>query len=110
MAVPRFLQPYLASYDISKMSPKEDKKIIVTQILNTGDTQATRWLFRNYSLEEIKEAIRHPLRGMWFPQSLSYWKKVFNVKISSPAYKLALSIFEPRPELYKKFFLNKGNV
>ena len=39
MSLPKFLQAYLPSYDISKMelSDQEDAKEIITQILNYGD-------------------------------------------------------------------------
>ena len=50
MFLPKFLQPYLASYDLSQISKsdKEMKKEIITQILNLGDKQAIKWVFENY--------------------------------------------------------------
>ena len=52
MALPKFLQPCLASYDLSKMDKKLDKKTIITEILNKGDDVAVRWLGKNYTQEQ----------------------------------------------------------
>lgn len=83
MALPKFLQPYLASYNLSKLD-KDDPAVrqeLITQILNSGDDRATRWLFKTYSKRTIKKAIYHPKRGSWFKDSLSYWQRIFGVKI-----------------------------
>ncbi|PIV01220.1 hypothetical protein COS54_01390 [Candidatus Shapirobacteria bacterium CG03_land_8_20_14_0_80_39_12] len=91
MTLPKFLQPYLPSYDVSQLQHNVSgvKKEIITQILNTGDSRAIRWLFNNYSLEDIKEIIRCPQKGVWFKNSLNYWTKILNIKISPFVYKKA---------------------
>ena len=92
MALPKFLQPYLPSYNLSQL--RHDfpgvKEEIITQILNTGDDRAIRWLFTNYNLNEIKEAIKHPKKGVWFKNSLNYWAKILNIKTSPSSYKKAI--------------------
>lgn len=79
MAIPSYLQPYLASYDLSKIDAFDQsvRNELITQILNKGDLEATKWIFKNYSLENIKECIKNPVRGVWIKSSLSYWQKIF---------------------------------
>lgn len=79
--VPSFLQPYLASYDLSRLdknSPAVAKEII-TEVLNEGDEKAVNWVFGNYTLAQIREAVSHPQRGVWFEESLNYWSKMLKI-------------------------------
>lgn len=86
MALPKFLQPYLASYDISKLDKKDPtvRHELITQVLNSGDDKVIRWLFKTYSQKTIKNALRYPKRGAWFKDSLSYWQRILEVKTPSP--------------------------
>lgn len=104
MALPKFLQPYLASYDLKSLDRESDKQLVITQILNKGDDKAVKWLFKNYSLSEIKKVVKNPQRGMWFPSSLNYWIKIFNLKIPDFTYQLAILSLGFRPKLYQNFF------
>ena len=106
MALPPFLQPYLPSYDISRLG-KNDlvvRRELITQILNLGDETAVKWLFGSYALSEIKKAVRYPMRGMWLRRSLNYWETIFSLEITKDVYELALIDLRPRPHLYEKFF------
>lgn len=82
MAIPIFLQPCFPSYDLKSLDKERDKKLIITQILNHGIDRDIRWLGKNYSQKEIKKAISSPTRGMWMKSVLSYWLKIFNLKLS----------------------------
>jgi len=84
MALPKFLQPYLASYDLAKLDKNTQavRQELITQILNSGDDKAVRWLFKTYSQKTIKNAISHPKRGTWFKNSLSYWQRMLGIKTS----------------------------
>lgn len=85
MALPRFLQPYLASYSLAKLD-KNDPAVcqeLITQILNSGDDKAVRWLFKTYSKRTIKNVISRPKRGTWFRDSLSYWQRILGIKTPS---------------------------
>ena len=105
MSVPRFLQPYLASYNLSLLSLKGDRDIIITQVLNSGDAEAIRWLLKFYTNKEIKEVLEKPTRGMWFRQSLSYWLKIYDVKISKSSFEISILDLNPRPRIYEKVFV-----
>lgn len=105
MALPKFLQPYLPSYDLAKMDLKQDKEIIITQVLNLGDDKAITWLFKSYAIADIKKVIQNPKRGMWHKKSLTYWQKIFDVKIDKTKKELAsINLNHPSPALYKEFF------
>ena len=106
MSLPKFLQAYLPSYDISKMelSDQEDAKEIITQILNYGDKKEDLWLFRTFNLEQIKAVLRHPNRGCWREEALNYWTKIFEIKLPKIIYEVAIFSLNPRPELMKKYF------
>ena len=78
--IPSFLQPFLWSYDIEKIDLSRDKKRIITNFLNLGTAQATKWLFETYSTEDIKEALINPLPGEWNKKSLNFWGLVLNTK------------------------------
>ena len=78
--IPLFIQPFLWSYNVEKLDLSRDKKRIITNILNLGTTQATKWLFETYSKRDIKEALIYPLPGEWNRKSLNFWGLVLNIK------------------------------
>ena len=95
MALPSFLQPYLASYNLSKLDIEKDKKLIITEILNKGDSQALKWLTRHYSKKDIKSTIELPIRGSWLKPTLDYWLKIFGIKKSDKTYNEAIINLNP---------------
>ena len=77
--LPKFLKPFLWSYDFLLLDKERDKKRVITHVLNFGTKKATDWLFGAYSREEIKDAIKHPLAGEWNRKSINYWSLVLDV-------------------------------
>ncbi len=106
MPLPKFLQNFLPSYDISKMDLYDpwDKREIITQILNFGDKKDIIWLFKNYNLTEIKKIISQPMRGFWQERALNYWTKFLNLRLSKIVYQAAIFSLRPRPELMSQYF------
>jgi hypothetical protein len=97
MALPMFLQPYLASYELSKLN-KDDSSVareVITQVLNTGDDEAVAWIFENYTLDKIREVIGNPQRGVWFEESLNYWSKILKVDIEDGLFQAAIFNLNP---------------
>jgi hypothetical protein len=80
--IPKYVRPFLWSYDIKKIDKEKNKKRIITNVLNLGTQKATDWLRKNYSSRDIKEAIINPLPGEWDKKSLNLWSIVFKVKPS----------------------------
>jgi hypothetical protein len=115
MSLPKFLEPFLPSYDISKMDLKNphDKKLIIEAVLNQGTMKEIKWLFRTYSLREIKNVLKNPSRGCWDARVLNYWTKIFDIKIPKIIYDVAIFSLEPRPKLIMRYFnylKRKGKV
>lgn len=80
--IPKYLRPFLWSYDVENLDSRRDKKVIITGILNLGSGRATKWLFREYSRDQIKAVIRGSSKGQWDKKSLNLWKMVFNIDSS----------------------------
>ena len=105
MSVPKFLQPYVPSYDVADLKLERDKDLLITQVLNKGDDKAVNWIFSTYSIDDIKKYVKNPTRGMWYRRSLAYWSKILDVPI--PKFNFALAVIELndlRPKLYEKFY------
>lgn len=90
MALPKFLQPCLPSYDLGQLDIKKDRVLIITSILNQGDYQALKWLSKNYSKKEITNVIKNPVRGMWYEWILKYWLMIFGLKLPNKTYQAAI--------------------
>lgn len=95
MALPSFLQPCLASYDLSKMDPQGDKELIITEVLNKGDDKDIRWLGKTYTQREIKKVVANPIRGMWLSEVLDYWLKILDLKLPEDVFKRAVINLSP---------------
>lgn len=91
--LPDFLQPYLPSYDLNDLSIENDKKLIITSILNKGDKKALDWLLRTYSKIKIRNTIEKPVRGFWHRNILKYWLKIFNISIPEKNFRKAIIQF-----------------
>lgn len=104
--LPRWLEPYLPSYDISKMDlyDSQDKREIIEAVLNQGNMEAIKWLAKTYNLRDIKRVLKKPSRGIWQEDVLNYWTKILNIKLPDIIYKAAIFSLEPRWELMKKYF------
>jgi len=93
--LPKKLQAVLWSYDIKKIDLERNKKEIITQVLNYGDWQDLKWLFRTYSEKEIKEVIKNPRRGVWFEKVLNFWATVFDLHIKKDVWQKAIFDIHP---------------
>jgi len=95
MSLPKFLQPYLASYDLSRLDIVGDKDVIITEILNKGDDKALLWLSKTYSKKEIKKVVFSPTRGLWMRSVLGYWAKILDVNLSREKFEQAVLDLNP---------------
>ncbi len=90
--IPEFVQPFLWSYDIKALDISRDKKRIITNVLNLGTSEATRWLFNTYTKQDIKECLLNPLPGEWNSKSMNFWSLVLDVKPGSTKRNIPVSI------------------
>ena len=94
MPLPKFLAPFLPSYDISEMDLRDpyDKKLIIEAILNQG------------TMREIKNVVKNPGRGCWDARVLNFWTKIFGIKIHPIIYEMAILNLNPQPEKWERWF------
>lgn len=52
-------RPLFWDVDINMVDWQKNKKQIIRRILNLGNEKAYRWMFKVYSPEDIKEAVRN---------------------------------------------------
>jgi hypothetical protein len=103
------MQVVLWSYDLSKINPDRDRKLIITQGLNYGSEQVVSWIKENYTEDQIREVITHPSRGIWFRERLRRWLKYFKMMIDPLDFEVAILDLNPRPKLTNAFFDRKGH-
>lgn len=77
--LPPAVRSCLWSYDLANLDREQDKISIITNVLNYGTKEATDWLFKNYSADEIAMIVEKPLPGRWDKKSLALWSLVFGV-------------------------------
>lgn len=77
--VPQFLRPFLWSYDLSGLDLEIHKNIIIKNILDAGNEQATDWMKKTYSDNEIKDAIIKSFKSDWSRKSINLWSLVYKV-------------------------------
>lgn len=95
MAIPKFLQPYLASYELSSLDRKKDKDVIITEILNKGDGKALSWLAKIYTQAELREVVSSPIKGLWMKSVLKYWQKILDINIPRDKFERAILDLNP---------------
>lgn len=104
MRLPKFLQSYLPSYNISRMDLRnlEDRELVIEAVLNRGTLKDVKWLFSVYDLEEIKNIVKNPRRGCWDKRVLNFWVKFLKIKINPSIYDIAVWDIGLDPEMQKK--------
>jgi len=88
--VPKQFQRALWSYDVNKMNLEEDKKEIITQVLNYGIWEDLKLLYKLYPEKEIKKVVRNPRRGIWSTKVLNFWTIIFNIKLKKEIWEKAI--------------------
>lgn len=81
--IPKFIKPFLWSYDTANLDIIKDQKRIITNILNFGTKQSTDWLFNTYNIDDIKNILLNQYSGEWNKKSLNYWATLFDLNISN---------------------------
>jgi hypothetical protein len=79
MTYPPAVRACLWSYDISALDLERDATLIITNVLNYGTKEATRWLFAEYTAKQIATVVQKPLPGRWDKRSLALWALLFGV-------------------------------
>ena len=88
--IPGYVRPVLWSYRIDDLDLTEDKGEIITNVLNYGDWNMVRWLFKIYGAPGIKNIILHPRRGRWSKKVLNFWLTFFDVSVEDKLWRKAV--------------------
>lgn len=76
--LPAFLEHYFWDIDFSKIDMNKTHPVyIIKRILNFGNDRATKWLFRNFEEEAMKQALMNH-RG-FSKRATTYWGKFFKM-------------------------------
>ena len=89
---PKFIAQFLWSFDLAKLDLENDKKRIITNILNLGTKQATDWLFSFYDRQSIVEVLKNPMPGEWSAKSLNYWGLILEIETHQPAKRILSAV------------------
>jgi hypothetical protein len=78
--IPKTLAPFFQEYPLVQLDPQRDSATIIERTLRFGTREELRWLFKNYSLEQIKEwVVRWGKFGLPEPH-LSFWKLFLEIR------------------------------
>jgi hypothetical protein len=78
--IPKTLAPFFQEYPLAQLDPQRDSATIIERTLRFGTRDELRWLFKNYSLEQIKEwVMRWGEFGLPEPH-LSFWKLFLEIR------------------------------
>lgn len=74
--LPKNLQGFLWSVDINNLDTTEDKVYIINQILAYGGLPELKWLFKTYSLKQIKDVFLHSPVKTYRPSAFNFAQKI----------------------------------
>ena len=66
--------------DTNKLDLKNHYKLIITQAINYGSVQTIKLVFQLYSREAIRQTLKYPIRGSWFPRTYKAFCNLFDVE------------------------------
>ncbi len=55
--------------NIDSLDFKKHWKLIITQGINYGSIEFIQYLFALYTKESIREVLKDPIKGVWFPKT-----------------------------------------
>lgn len=87
--IPNSVKAVLWSYDLNEIDFVKHKKLIITQVLNYGSRDATDWLFKTYSKDEIIQIASIIPVGQWDEKSLALWSLYLGIKPTSRAERIS---------------------
>lgn len=93
--IPACVKITLWSYDIADLDDVRNRRTVIERVLNYGHMAAVKWLFHRYGRREIRKIIANPSRGVWFPEVLTFWRTILQIKLTPRIYHRALFILDP---------------
>lgn len=81
--IPNYVKAVIWSYDSKKLNLKNNKKAIVSHVLNYGSEKATKWLFKQYGKKTLHQIASQIPLGEWDKKSLALWGVILDIKPKS---------------------------
>lgn len=75
--LPKFLAGYFWDVDFKKIDAKQSAPYIVHRILDKGNDEAIRWMFKSYDKNLIKEIVTK--RRGFSPKTANFWADLLNI-------------------------------
>ncbi len=92
--------------DTNKLDLKDHYKLIITQAINYGSVQTIKQVFQLYSREAIRQILKHPIRGAWFPKTYKAFCNLFDVVPDKSAVNIMCIRKEKQHDKSREFFKN----
>lgn len=88
-SLPNSVKQVLWSYDTTRIDLRQHRRLIISQVLNYGDREATNWLFDQYGQAEVAKIAGTIPLGQWDKKSLALWSLVLNISPTTKADRMA---------------------
>lgn len=75
--LPAFLEPYFWDVDFNEINAEQSAPYVVHRILDKGNDQAIRWMFKTYDKNLIKEVITK--RRGFSPKTANFWADLLDI-------------------------------
>lgn len=76
-SLPIFLKKYFWDTKFTEIDEIQNSRYVIERVLEYGDKEALRWLFKNYPSSEIKEVVSKT--RFLSLRSLFFWASLFNL-------------------------------
>ena len=75
--LPEFLKPYFWDVDFEKMDGVQYPLFVISRVIDKGDTNALRWILKNYSKEQITNTLK--ISREMSHQTAKFWSKMLSI-------------------------------
>ena len=77
--LPRKTQRYFPEFRIDDLNPGKNRIIVISRLLEQGNFNDIRWLFKRYGSDEIQKVIIQEGMRLLSPKSLRQWSLFFGI-------------------------------
>ena len=100
--IPTSVRACLWSSNLRQLDWAGQRGLVITQVLNRGTLEAVRWIIRLYGMRAIRNVVKNPRRGLWFPSTLQFWLTFFRMSIKPSLFEAALFSVVPSARKTRK--------
>lgn len=87
--LPDSVKQVLWSYDTTRIDLQRHRRLMVAQVLNYGNREATDWLFKQYGQDEVANIARTIPLGQWDKKSLALWSLILSINPTTKSLTMA---------------------